>query len=68
VALDVDVLEPTEMSVFMPEPDGLSAAEVERILRDVAGRTRVLGAGFTGLSFEPSNVEPLTRFAAALGL
>jgi arginase len=68
VALDVDVLEPTEMSVFMPEPDGISSQEVERILREVAGRTRVLGGGFTGLTFEPSNIEPLTRFAAALGL
>jgi arginase family enzyme len=68
IALDVDVLEPSEMSVFMPEPDGLSSAEVERILRDVAGRTKVLGAGFTGLTFEPSNIQPLTRFAAALSL
>jgi arginase family enzyme len=68
VALDVDVLDPDEMSVFMPEPDGLSRQEVERILRGLAGRTKVLGAGFTGLTFEPSNVEPLTGFAAALGL
>jgi arginase len=68
VALDVDVLEPSEMSVFMPEPEGLSSAEVERILRDVAARTKVLGAGFTGLTCESSNIEPLTRFAAALGL
>lgn len=68
VALDVDVLEPSEMSVFMPEPGGLSSAEVERILRDVAGRTKVLGAGFTGLTFEPANVKPLKRFAAALAL
>jgi arginase len=68
VALDVDVLEPSEMSVFMPEPDGLSRQDVERILADVAGRTNVLGAGFTGLTFERSNIEPLTGFAAALGL
>jgi arginase len=68
VALDVDVLEPSEMFVFMPEPGGLSRQDVERILSGVAGRTQVLGAGFTGLTFEPSNVEPLARFAAALGL
>jgi arginase len=68
VALDVDVLEPSEMSVFMPEPDGLSRQDVERILADVAGRTKVLGAGFTGLTFERSNIEPLKGFAAALGL
>jgi len=68
VALDVDVLEPSEMSVFMPEPGGPTRAEVELILRSVAGRTKVLGGGFTGLTFEPSNIEPLSRFAAALGL
>ena len=68
VALDVDVLEPSEMSVFMPEPGGPSRQEVERILRSVAGQSNVLGAGFTGLTFEPSNIEPLTGFAAALGL
>jgi arginase family enzyme len=68
VALDADVLEPSELSVFMPEPGGLTADEVEAILRDVEGRASVLGAGFTGLSFEPTNVEPLTRFAAALAL
>jgi arginase len=68
VALDVDVLEPSELSVWMPEPEGLFRADVSRILRDVAGRTNVLGAGFTGLTFEASNIEPLTEFAAALGL
>ena len=68
VALDVDVLEPSELSVFMPEPGGPSRQEVERILRDVAAQTKVLGAGFTGLTFEPSNIQPLTGFAAALGL
>jgi arginase len=68
VALDVDVLEPSEMSVFMPEPGGPSRQEVERILRSVAAQTKVLGAGFTGLTFEPANIQPLTGFAAALGL
>ena len=68
VAVDLDVVEPSELSVFMPEPGGLSLAELERLLRDAAGRTNVLGAGLTGLSFEPSNVEPLTRLTAALSL
>jgi arginase len=68
VALDVDVLEPTEMSVFMPEPGGPTRADVERILQSVAARAKVLGAGFSGLTFEPANIEPLARFAAALGL
>ena len=68
VAFDGDVVEPSELSVFMPEPGGLSLDEVEAILRRVEERASVLGAGFTGLSFEPSNVEPLTRLAAALRL
>ncbi len=68
VAVDADVVEPTELSVLMPEPGGLSLAELAAALRDVAARTNVLGAGFTGLTFEPSNVEPLGRLAAALGL
>ena len=68
VALDCVVLDPSEMSVFMPEPGGPTRHDVERILRAVDARTKVLGAGFTGLSFEPSNVEPLAGFAAALGL
>ena len=68
VALDADVVEPSELSVFMPEPGGLTLAELARTLRGVADRTNVLGAGFTGLTFEPSNVEPLARLASALGL
>jgi arginase len=68
VALDVDVLEPSEMAVFMPEPGGPSRQEVERILRSVSGQTKVLGAGFSGLTFEHSNIEPLAAFAAALAL
>jgi len=68
VALDADVVEPTELSVFMPEPGGLSLDELERLLRDIADHTNILGAGLTGLTFEPSSVEPLNRLSAALGL
>jgi arginase len=68
VALDVDILEPSEMSVFMPEPGGPSRQDVERILAEVAGQTKVLGAGFTGATFEQANVEPMTGFASALAL
>jgi arginase len=68
VALDCDVLDPTEISAFMPEEGGMTREEVERILRELSGKTKVLGAGLSGLSFEPSNVEPLSRFAVAVGL
>jgi arginase family enzyme len=68
VALDVDALEPGEIHPFMPEPGGLTLAEVEELLRRVRERAAVLGAGFSGLAAEPANVEPLTRLALALGL
>jgi arginase len=68
VAIDCDVLEPSEVAVFMPEPGGLSLPELEALLVQVRAHATVLGAGLTGLSFEPSNVEPLARLTAALGL
>jgi arginase family enzyme len=68
VAFDVDVLEPSELSVFMPEPGGLSLAEAERLLRAVDARTEVLGAGITGATFEPGNVGPISKLTAALEL
>jgi arginase family enzyme len=68
VALDVDVLEPTDLSVFMPEPNGPSIADVEATLRSVAAHAHVIGAGFTGLAPDPANVPTLERFAVALGL
>ena len=66
VALDADVLDPVEITCFMPEPDGLSVAEVETLLRDLP--LPLAGAGFSGLTPDDRNVEPLTRFAKALGL
>jgi arginase len=68
VAFDADVLEPNEMAVFMPEPGGLRLVDAERALRGIQERATVAGAGFSGASFEPGNVEPVSRLAAALGL
>jgi len=67
IALDVDVLEPGLLPVFMPAPGGLGLDDVEQVLRDVSGRTRVAGLGLTGLA---PGVEPavLAGFAAAAGL
>jgi arginase family enzyme len=69
VALDCDVLDPTEMTVWMPEPDGPTIAGVEKLF----GRIResgvtLAGAGLTGLTPDPGNIEPLERLCAALGL
>ena len=68
VALDGDAVEPGELNVFMPEPDGLALAEVEQLLRDVAGRSRVAGLGLTGLVRDRDNEPKLARLCAALGL
>jgi arginase len=68
VALDVDVVEPSELAVFMPEPDGPTLAEIERQLVHIRGRGTVIGAGLTGLAPDPENVEKLERLTTALGL
>ena len=68
VALDCDVFDPGEISSFMPEPGGLTIAEVEAMLVDIAATHTVLGAGISGLAPEERNVEPLSRLCTALGL
>jgi len=68
VALDGDVADPDELTVFMPEPGGLALSELERLLGGIRSRGTVVGAGFSGLAPDPANVEPLERLCAALGL
>jgi arginase family enzyme len=68
VAFDADSVDPGELEVFMPEPDGLTLDEVETIFRDVSERSLVLGAGFTALAPDERNVAPVSRLATALGL
>jgi arginase len=68
VAFDADSVEPGELAVFMPEPDGLRLEEVEGALRDIAARTRIAGLGLTGLVRDPANEPKLARLCAALGL
>ena len=67
VALDCDVLDPDELTVFMPEPGGATLVEIERTLGGLRQRAHVVGAGLTGLAPDPANVEPLERLCAALG-
>ena len=66
VAFDVDALEPGELASFMPEPGGLRLEEAEELLRRVSSKAPVLGAGFSALTPDPSNLGPLTRLCAAL--
>jgi arginase len=65
VALDCDVVEPSQLDVFMPEPGGLPLDELESLL---AGIPRPAGAGFTGLRASERNEEALARLGHALGL
>ena len=67
VALDCDVFEPSELSVFMPEPEGPTLAQVERMLGGIRASGSVVGAGLTGLAPDPENVHKLERLTAALG-
>ncbi len=67
VALDCDVLDPDELSVFMPEPGGPSLAELEQLLVRVRESGKLVGLGLTGLAPDPANVEKLERLTAALG-
>ena len=68
VAFDADSVEPGELEVFMPEPDGMALDEVESVFRAVCERSLVLGAGFTALVPDERNVAPVARLAAALSL
>ena len=53
VALDLDVLRPAWLAVFMPEPGGPTLEEVESLLRRVAETRPLCGAGFTGARQRP---------------
>jgi arginase len=68
VALDTDSLDGDEVASFMPEPGGLSLAEVERLFDHLARDATVLGAGVTGALPEERNVVPVERLLTALGI
>jgi len=65
VALDGDVLEPGDLDVFMPEPDGIPLDDLEQLL---ASLPRPIGAGFTGFTASERNEPALARLGHALDL
>ena len=67
VALDIDVLDPSEVDVLIPEPDGPSADEIERLLRDISGRTTIAGMGVTGMLATERDAALAARMLAAAG-
>jgi arginase len=68
VALDADSLAADEVASFMPEPGGLSVAEVEALFERLRDDATVLGAGVSGLAPDERNVQPISRLLASLGL
>jgi len=61
------VLDPSEVDVLIPEPDGPSAEDVEALLLDIAARTRIAGMGVTGLLPTDRNTALAARMLAAAG-
>jgi len=68
LALDVDVLDPSEIDVLIPEPDGLTLAQAEAAVAGVASRMPVAGVGVTGLAGDERDGEIVRRLLAAAGL
>jgi arginase len=65
VALDLDVIRPGALDVFMPEPGGPTFDELESLLQALP---TPIGAGFTGGLRTERNEELLPRLGVALGL
>ncbi len=68
VALDLDVLDPAVAEVFVPEPDGASADEIDVVLRDVVSRAPLAGVGVTGHVRDARNTPVVSRLLTAAGL
>ena len=68
VALDLDVLDPREADVLIPEASGFSADEVEALLREVVSRATLAGMGVTGFLATDRNAALAARMLAAAGL
>jgi arginase len=67
VALDLDVLDPREIDVLIPEPDGPSAADLEALLDDIARRTTIAAIGVTGQLPTARDTAVAVRMLAAAG-
>ena len=68
IAFDCDVLDPSQIDCFMPEPDGISLDQGVAVVEQVASRTTILGMGLTGLLESPGNPARLRRLLDAAGL
>ncbi len=68
VALDLDVLDPSDAEVFVPEAAGPTVEHVESTLRDAVSRVPLAGIGVTGHLRVERNVPVVTRLLTAVGL
>ena len=53
--------------MLIPEPEGLSADELEAMLGDLAARTTIAGIGVTGFLATDRNAALATRMLKAAG-
>jgi len=67
VALDLDVLDPSEVDVLIPEPDGLTEAQVAVLLEEVRARAPIASIGVTGFLVTERNAALAIRLLAAAG-
>jgi arginase len=65
VAIDCDAVDPADLDVWMPEPDGIRLDALEALL---ASLPRPAGAGITGAVVSDRNEVALARLGLALGL
>lgn len=68
VALDLDVLDPADVEVFVPEPDGSPIEQIEAVFRDTVLRTPLAGIGVTGHVRDEKNIPIVSRLLTAAGL
>ena len=62
------VLDPSEVDVLIPEPDGLTPEQLETLLLEISARTTIAGIGVTGFLPSERNAALAVRMLAAAGL
>jgi arginase family enzyme len=68
IALDLDVLDPDDVDVLVPEPDGPTPDLIAAILQETVARAPLVGMGVTGHLRTERNAAVATRLLASAGL
>ena len=61
------MLDPSEVDVLIPEPNGPSPDEIAALLQDIGERTRIAGMGVTGFLATERNAALAARMLVAAG-